>query len=271
MNTVSNTGAPRRRKLVVGNWKMNKSLREGREAFLAFEELSAPLAGKVDVGLAVPALMTPELASRRRAVRLYAQNVHWAASGAFTGETPVSHLAELAGSGSLVSHSERRQMNAETDATAGERTAALLRAGLEAIFCIGETLAQRESGNLRSVLTRQIEGAFTAGNLMRGDLALGSDPASPLLSIAYEPVWAIGTGKAATAIEAQEAHGFIRQEVSRLWGQATASRLRILYGGSVTPANASSFFACPDVDGALVGGASLDPKGFAALCAYAAK
>jgi triosephosphate isomerase (TIM) len=261
----------RRRKLVVGNWKMNKSLREGREAFLAFQEIALPLAGKVDVGLAAPALMLPELASRRKNARLYAQNVHWAKNGAFTGETPATHLAQLALSGSLVSHSERRQMNAETDVTAGKRVEALLHSGLEAIFCIGETLAEREAGQLRSVLTRQIEVAFAAGNLLRGDVAVGSDPASPLMAIAYEPVWAIGTGKAATPVEAQEAHGFIRQELTRIWGESAASRLRILYGGSVTPANAPTFFACPDVDGALVGGASLDPQGFATLCGFAAK
>jgi triosephosphate isomerase len=272
-NTKGYTKAePARRKLVVGNWKMNKSLREGREAFLAFEEATRALvlSGALDVGLAVPALMLPEIATRRRTARAYAQNVHWGTSGAFTGETPAAHLAELRASGSLVAHSERRQMNGETDATAGGRAAALLAAGLECVLCVGETLAEREAGKLRSVLTRQLQGAFAAAGLSRGDKALGSDPNAPLLSIAYEPVWAIGTGKAATPLEAQEAHAFLRSELTRLWGPDTASRIRLLYGGSVTNANAAAFFACPDVDGALVGGASLDPAAFATLCGIAA-
>ncbi|MCA2958964.1 MAG: triose-phosphate isomerase [Silvanigrellales bacterium] len=261
--------SPIRRKLVVGNWKMNKALGEGRDAFLAFEELTRTLQSDVDVGLALPALMLPEVALRRRHVRLYAQNVHWAKNGAFTGETPASHLAELSLSGSLVAHSERRQMNGETDATAGGRIAALLDSGLEAVFCVGETLVERESGRLKEVLTRQLEGAFTSAGLGRPDRALGADPNSPLLSVAYEPVWAIGTGKAATPVEAQEAHAFLRGELTRLWGQEAAARTRLLYGGSVTPANATAFFGCADIDGALVGGASLDPRGFADLCAQA--
>ena len=280
MNSIltKSAGTNPRRKLVVGNWKMNKSLREGREAFLAFEETTRALrdapsgpAGKggVDVGLAVPTLLLPDIAGRRKSVRLYSQNVHWAASGAFTGESPVSHLAELSLSGSLVAHSERRQMNAETDVTAGQRTAALLAAGLECVLCIGETLSEREAGCVKEVLTRQLASAFSSGRLATAEKAFGSDPQSPLLSIAYEPVWAIGTGKAATPVEAQEAHAHVRAELARLWGAEAALRLRILYGGSVTIANSDAFFGCPDVDGALVGGASLDPVAFAALCAAA--
>jgi len=265
-----------RRKLLVGNWKMNKSLREGRESLLAFEEATRSLrevgekGTRVDVGLAVPTLLLPDIAPRRRSVRVYAQNAHWATNGAFTGETPVAHLAELSITGSLVAHSERRQMNGETDATAGKRTAALLKAGLECVLCVGETLSEREAGCVREVLTRQLATAFSTAGLVTSEMAMGSDPAAPLLSIAYEPVWAIGTGKAATPVEAQEAHAHIRAELSRLWGDSAASRMRLLYGGSVTLANAASFFSCPDVDGALVGGASLDPAAFAALCAAAA-
>lgn len=260
-----------RRKLVVGNWKMNKSLAEGLESFVAFEERTRPLQGRVDVGLALPALMLPIVSKVKGAARLYAQNAHWAKSGAFTGETPVSHLVELGLTGSLVAHSERRQMNGETDATAGGRVQALLDAGLEAVLCVGETLAEREAGHLKDVLTRQLEVALQHAGLSTPERALGANLEAPLLSVAYEPVWAIGTGKAASPVEAQEAHAFLRHELTRLWGAKAASRVRLLYGGSVTPANAQAFFGCPDIDGALVGGASLDARGFAELCAMAVK
>ena len=263
-----------RKKLVVGNWKMHKSLFQGREDFAAFEGMVKERA-KVDtgfphVGLAVPALMLPSISQTARFAKLYAQNVHWAASGAFTGETPVSHLAELGAQGSVVAHSERRQMNGETNSTAGLRMNALLGAGLECILCVGETLEQREAGELKKVLREQIFSALVplAANAPRllSPLALGSDAGRPLLSIAYEPVWAIGTGKAATPVEAQEAHLYIRGLLNEILGQENANLLRLLYGGSVNLKNAREFFACPDVDGALVGGASLNPVDFFQLC-----
>lgn len=255
-----------RQKLIIGNWKMHKTAHAARMDFLAFAERTKALAGRVDVGYAVPALYVAELAARRTQVGVYAQNAHWAAQGAFTGEIAAPMLSDVAARGSLVAHSERRQMNGETDATAGKRVGALLRTGLEAVLCVGETLAQRETGALKEVLTRQLSEALGASGAAHATDVLGSDPMRPLLSIAYEPVWAIGTGKAATPVEAQEAHAFVRAELGRILGQSMAAKIRILYGGSVTTTNAAGFLQCPDVDGALVGGACLDPVGFSQLC-----
>ena len=256
-----------RRKLIVGNWKMNKSLREGREDFLSFRDLTSEGFEEVDLGIAAPSLMLAELASRRKSLGLYAQNCHWAQHGAFTGETSGAHLKELALNGSLVAHSERRSMNGETHRSSGLRMTALLSQGLECVFCVGETLEEREKGLLKKVLSDQWWQALEAPAFpLKAETVLGSNASRPLLSIAYEPVWAIGTGKAATPKEAEEAHTFLRGLLEQTWGSSVAQRLRILYGGSVTTANAKSFFAAPNVDGALVGGASLKPKDFLELC-----
>jgi triosephosphate isomerase len=178
------------------------------------------------------------------AVRVYAQNVHWDLEGAFTGEVSAPMLLELGVHGAVVGHSERRHLFGETDETVARRAAGALDAGLAVIACVGETEAERDAGETEAVLARQVEPL----------------PVRDGVVLAYEPVWAIGTGRTATPEIAQEAHAFIR----------ALHPAPILYGGSVKPENAASLLAQPDVDGALVGGASLDPESFAAICTAAA-
>jgi triosephosphate isomerase len=180
-----------------------------------------------------------------------AQNCHWEDKGAFTGEVSPPMLAELGACCVIVGHSERRQHFGETDASAAARAQAAQRAGLAVIFCLGETLEQREAGTTFAVLERQ------------SAALVGLDPG--LLAVAYEPVWAIGTGRNATPEQAQEAHEFLRGRLAAVLGAVPASRLRILYGGSVKPDNAAVLLSRDDVDGALVGGASLDVAAFSAI------
>jgi triosephosphate isomerase len=220
-------------KLVAANWKMFK----GPEETLAFfDRFEAP--DGVDV------VICPPFVSLEAAVGeewpIYAQNVHWAREGAFTGEISAAMLRELGVQGSLVGHSERRQYFGETDETVAKRAEAALAAGLGVIACVGETDAEREAGETEAVLRRQVAVL----------------PRHERLVIAYEPVWAIGTGKTATAALAQQAHALIK----------SLHPTRVLYGGSVKPENAAELLREPDVDGALVGGASLDPESFAAIC-----
>ncbi len=223
-------------KLIAGNWKMFK----GPEETLAFfDRFEAPDGVEV--------VLCPPYVSLETAVGeewpIYAQNVHWAAEGAFTGEVSAAMLVELGVQGAIVGHSERRQHFGETDETVRLRCAAALEAGLGVIACVGETEAEREAGEMDAVLRRQVAAL----------------PVHERLVIAYEPVWAIGTGKTATPAMAQEAHALIK----------SLHDTRVLYGGSVKPDNAAELMAQPDVDGALVGGASLDPASFAAICAAA--
>ncbi len=223
--------------LVAGNWKMFKGPTETAAFFAAFE---AP-AG-VDVIVCPPYVSLA--AAVGNGVPVYSQSVHWAVEGAFTGEISPSMLVELGVDGAVVGHSERRQLFGETDATVAARAEAALEAGLSVVACVGETEAEREAGNTEAVLRRQI----------------AVIPQHDRLVIAYEPVWAIGTGKTATPAMAQEAHALIRSLHPTL----------VLYGGSVKPENAAELMAQPDVGGALVGGASLDPESFRAICAAAA-
>jgi triosephosphate isomerase len=196
----------------------------------------------------VDTIFCPPYASLATAVEsgrtIYAQNVHWEPTGAYTGEVSPEMLVELGVQGTLVGHSERRQLFGETDASVARRARAALEAGLGVIACVGETLEQRESGDTQLVLKIQVEAiAFAAGEHER-------------LVLAYEPVWAIGTGVTATPEQAREAHAFIKELFDR----------PVLYGGSVKPENAAELLRQPGVDGALVGGASLDPDSFAAIC-----
>ncbi|MBA2384285.1 MAG: triose-phosphate isomerase [Actinobacteria bacterium] len=196
----------------------------------------------------VDVVLCPPYVSLRSAVAtgrtVYAQNVHWEPTGAYTGEVSAEMLLELGVGGALVGHSERRQLFGETDATVARRARTALRAGLGVIACVGETLEQRESGDTELVLKIQVEAiAFAAGGDER-------------LVIAYEPVWAIGTGRTATPAQAQDAHEFIKDLLD----------VPVLYGGSVKPENAAELLAQDAIDGALVGGASLDPTSFAAIC-----
>ncbi len=220
-------------KLVAGNWKMHK----GPAQTLAFLERFAAPEG-VEVVLCPPFVSLATAVARGGTV--YAQNVHWAAEGPFTGEVSPPMLVELGVRGALVGHSERRQHFGETDETVRLRCEAALEAGLAVIACVGETEAEREAGETEAVLRRQVAAL----------------PRHERLLIAYEPVWAIGTGRTATPALAQEAHALIK----------SLHDTRVLYGGSVKPENAAELLGQPDVDGALVGGASLDPDSFAAIC-----
>jgi triosephosphate isomerase (TIM) len=223
--------------MIAGNWKMFKGPREA-EAFLAGFE---PPEG-VDVILCPPYVSLAAAVATGHSI--YAQNVHWEGRGAYTGEVSPEMLLELGVAGSLVGHSERRQLFGESDEMVARRARAALEAGLGVIACVGETLEQRESGDTELVLKIQVEAiAFAAG-------------AHERLVIAYEPVWAIGTGKTATPEMAEEAHAFIKGLLGR----------PVLYGGSVKPENAAELMSQTSVDGALVGGASLDPDSFAAIC-----
>lgn len=242
--------------VIAGNWKMHKTAAEAA----AFVNSVAPAVAGVDdreiiIAPAFPALPATVEAARGTPVRVAAQNLHWEAQGAYTGEVSASMLTAIGCSHVIIGHSERRQYFGETDGSVHLRTLAALDAGLTPIVCVGETLEQRESGNTELVLKEQ----FTAGV---GQLEPGQ---FGRLILAYEPVWAIGTGRTATPEIAEASHGMLRALVGDRFGQPAASAVRILYGGSVKPANFSGLLACPNIDGGLVGGASLDPDSFAAL------
>lgn len=256
-----------RKKLIIGNWKMFKNMQTAVHDFSEFSEMVSSRNLNMEVGIAAPSIFLPELSRQtKNVISLLSQNVHWENEGAFTGEISVPMLQSAHVTGSLVGHSERRQFFGETNLTAGKRVGALLRAGMKAVLCIGESLKEREEARLEAVLSLQITEALNATGLKNSYEFLGSNPESPLFSIAYEPVWAIGTGKSASEKEAQEAHEFIRAQLSSYFNKETADKIQILYGGSVKVDNVASFVSCPDVDGALVGGASLDPKQFIKLC-----
>jgi triosephosphate isomerase (TIM) len=248
-----------RKKLIAANWKMNKTPDETREFFRDFLPLVAghsrdeivvcPPYTDVDAAMA---------AARGSGVAIGVQNVHWKAEGAYTGEISAGMLLCLGVTHVIVGHSERRQYFGETDDTVNLRLKTALEAGLTPICCVGEVLEEREAGMTDDVLRRQCVRAFHA---------ISSKKAAKLV-VAYEPVWAIGTGKTATPELASEAHAVIRREASEVFGEDFASKLRILYGGSVKPDNASTLMAQEEIDGALVGGASLDPASFAAIVKY---
>lgn len=243
--------------VIAGNWKMYRTAREAAEAIRALRALVADVTEvEVVVCPPFPALPAAVEAARGSRIRVGAQDCHWEKEGAFTGEVSVPMLADLGCSHVIVGHSERRQSFGETDATVDRKIDAVLAHGLSCIACLGETLQEREQGKTLAVLERQLRGGFARH--------LGS----PRLVIAYEPVWAIGTGKTASPAQAQEAHAFLRQLVGQMAGPEVAARIRILYGGSVKPDNIGSLMAQADVDGGLVGGASLDPSSFATIVKY---
>jgi len=191
-------------------------------------------------------------------IRVGAQNVHWAENGAFTGETAAGMLTAIGVTDAIIGHSERRQYFGETDKTVADRTAAALAAGLRPIVCVGETLDEREGNRTEDVLAEQFAGGLGA---------LTAEQVSRII-VAYEPVWAIGTGKTATPEMADAAHRFLRDQARAKFGDEAADGLRILYGGSVKPANVQGLMACENIDGGLVGGASLEPESFAAIVRY---
>jgi triosephosphate isomerase (TIM) len=245
--------------LLAANWKMHKTRAETRDFLAAFLPRAAGLSGMELV--VCPPFTSLEAAVARcegTAVRVAAQNMHAAAAGAFTGEVSAPMLTELGVSGVVLGHSERRTLFAETDAALAEKVAAALEAGLAPILCVGESEAQRDAGETEAVLRAQVA----------ADLAAVSAVRLAEVAIAYEPIWAIGTGRTATPDQAEEAIAFIRSLISDRDAGA-AGAIRIVYGGSVKPANALELFARDEIDGGLVGGASLDPAEFAAICEIA--
>ncbi|MCL6580267.1 MAG: triose-phosphate isomerase [Firmicutes bacterium] len=251
-------GPAHRRPLVAGNWKMN-GLR-GEAVALVKGLLAALGAGdleRVEVVVCPPFTVLGEVARALEGtgIGLGAQNVHWADRGAFTGEVSGPMLVELGCSYVIVGHSERRQFFGETDETAGRRLGAALRHGLTPILCVGETWEERETGRTQAVVERQLRTAL--------EVALREEPGVP--AVAYEPVWAIGSGRPASGADAQEVAAFIRSVLADVLGPERAAAARVLYGGSVKADNVADFTGQPDVDGALVGGASLSAEGFAAL------
>ncbi len=245
-----------RKKFVCGNWKMHKTAAEARGLLAELRGLVDGLAEQVDVAVAPPftALAAAAEALRGSRVALAAQDVHWEAQGAFTGEVSAPMLAEAGCRHVIVGHSERRQLFGETDETVRKKAGAVLAAGMRPIVCVGETLAEREAGKTLEVVSRQV----------RGGLSGIPSSAMAAIAVAYEPVWAIGTGKTATTAQAQEVHAAVRLLLRELCG-ATADQIRIQYGGSVKPDNAAELMAQPDVDGALVGGASLKAADFSQI------
>jgi len=246
-----------RKKIIAANWKMNMTQSEA-EAFLSTFQREIGDLDEVEIVI-VPAFTSipkvSELLAQTQTIKLGAQNMHWERSGAFTGEISPAMLRELFVRYVVLGHSERRAMFGETDEIVNRKVRAALEEKLRPILCIGETLAQREKGEVEKVLSSQL----------RGSLA-DVEPKELLETvIAYEPVWAIGTGKTATAAQAQEAHAFIRRTLHEMSDDGTAEKIRIQYGGSVKPDNASELLSQADIDGALVGGASLDPRSFAQI------
>jgi triosephosphate isomerase len=243
--------------VIAGNWKMYRTAREAAETIRTLRDAVADVTD-LEVVVCPPFTALPAAleAARGSRIRVGAQDCHWEKEGAFTGEVSAPMLADLGVSHVIVGHSERRQYFGETDATVDRKIDAVLAHGLTCIGCLGETLQQREAGETLAVLERQLRRGFARH--------LGS----PRLVIAYEPVWAIGTGKTATPAQAQEAHAFLRQLIEQMAGAEVATGIRILYGGSVKPDNIGSLMAQPDVDGGLVGGASLDPASFASIVRY---
>ncbi len=244
-----------RKPFIAANWKMNKTLQEAK-SFM--EEFLSVVKGvhDVDIVIAPPFTVLYPLASffKDTSVKLSAQNVFYEEKGAFTGEISPIMLIDAGCSYVILGHSERRQYFNETDAIINKKIMAAINHNLNVIFCVGESLEERESGKTFDVIRREIEAGL-------------KDVPADSIVVAYEPIWAIGTGKTATPETAQEAHKHIRQTLYKIYGNA-ANNIRILYGGSVTPDNIDSLMACEDIDGALVGGASLKAESFVKIVKF---
>jgi triosephosphate isomerase (TIM) len=245
-----------RKKLIAGNWKMNKTVADG----VALTQEILAVVGRevaVDIVLCPPftALDSVGRALEGQSVRLGAQNMHSEKSGAYTGEVSAEMLRTLYAAYVILGHSERRTYFAETDAFINKKVLAAVATELKPILCVGETLAERETGSTLAVVQKQVEGGLQG---------VTKDHITTVV-IAYEPVWAIGTGKVATTAQAQEVHAYIRGLLTKLYGAPLAQKVRILYGGSMKPANAAELLAQPDIDGGLIGGASLEAKSFIEL------
>ncbi|MBL9208833.1 MAG: triose-phosphate isomerase [Opitutaceae bacterium] len=253
-----------RKKLIAGNWKMNKTSADG---VALVNDIVAAVGKQADVDVVVcPPFTAVESVGRAlegSEVKLGAQNMHFEASGAFTGEVSAPMLRAIFATHVILGHSERRTLFGETDELVNKKVLAALKNQLKPIFCVGETLGERESGATLKVVQTQVE---------RGLEGVNKDQAASIV-VAYEPVWAIGTGKVATTEQAQEVHAYIRGLLTKLFGDAIAQKVRILYGGSMKPANAPELLAQKDIDGGLIGGASLEARSFVELvnAAVAAK
>lgn len=246
--------------IMAANWKMYKTQEEAADFFLKLRPVLEAVT-RCFVVVAPPFLSIPaavEATNGLSTVAISGQNLHWEKEGAFTGEVSARMLKAAGASYVIIGHSERRQYFGETDETVNKKIRAALDGGLSPIVCVGEMLAQREAGETEAVLKRQFE---------RGLYGLGAEELLQCV-LAYEPVWAIGTGRTASPEVAQEAHAFLRSQATLIFGAEAANRLRILYGGSVKPDNVAGLMAQPDIDGGLVGGASLKPDSFASLINY---
>jgi triosephosphate isomerase len=242
---------------VVGNWKLNKTIAESLALVTELKnQLSAVRGVAVGVAPVFTALSSVAKRLEGSAIATCAQDVYWESSGAFTGEVSAPLLADAGATWAIVGHSERRQFFGDTNESVGKKARAALAAGLGAIVCVGEMLAERDAGRTLDIVDSQL-----AGGLVDIDAAV----AAQRLVIAYEPVWAIGTGRTATPAQAQEVHAHIRKRLTDRFGAQTAAAIRIQYGGSVKPSNAEALMSEPDIDGALVGGASLEASDFIAI------
>ncbi|RYL93619.1 triose-phosphate isomerase [Sporolactobacillus sp. THM19-2] len=245
-----------RKPIIAGNWKMNKTVKEAH-AFVEAVKDKVPSPDLVDSVVAAPFIALDRIVADAKGsdLKIGAENVHFENSGAFTGEVSPVMLEDLGVDYVIIGHSERRAYFAETDETVNKKVLASLAHHLLPIFCVGESLDEREGGRWQAVIKKQVTKAFEG---------VPADQA-PSVVVAYEPIWAIGTGKSASAEDANEVCHFIRATIAGLYGEATAEEVRIQYGGSVKPANIASFLNQSDIDGALVGGASLQPESFLAL------
>ena len=245
-----------RKKLMAANWKMYKTPQQAQEFLRAFMPLVESHT-RDEIAICPPFVCLPAVveALAGQSIAVGAQNLHWEKEGAYTGEISAGMLVAVGCTHVIIGHSERRQYFCETDETVNRKLKAALAAGLTPIVCVGEVLQERESGLTEEVICRQC---------LRGLSSISGEEARRLV-IAYEPVWAIGTGKTATPQIAAEAHAVIRAEAANALGKHVAENMRILYGGSVKPENAKALMSEAEIDGALVGGASLDPKSFAAI------
>ncbi len=247
-----------RRPIIAGNWKMNKTIAGTKELVTELIPLVKDAEAEVVICVPYTNIATAGELIKGTNIHLGAENVHWAESGAFTGEISADMLLELGVEYVIIGHSERRQYFGETDETVCKRTTAALSKGLKPIICVGETLDEKESGKTDEVVIRQTKGAFSG---------ISKEDAVKCV-IAYEPVWAIGTGKTATSTDANATIKVIRDTVAELYGKETAEAIRIQYGGSMNPKNVKELMSMPEIDGGLIGGASLKAVDFSQVVKY---
>jgi triosephosphate isomerase len=251
-----------RKKIVAGNWKMNQNLFEGKQLITDILKRNSELSDNVEVIIAPPYIQLDLAAAQLKdaaGFALAAQNCHQEKSGAYTGEVSAAMLQSVGVQYVILGHSERRQYFGENEALLAQKTDAVLAQGMRVIFCVGEPLEVRDANQQNQLVEQQLK-----GGLFHLDAA-GFEQ----VVIAYEPVWAIGTGRTATTSQAQDMHAFIRGVIAEKYGAEIADKTRILYGGSCKPSNAAELFACPDVDGGLIGGASLNADDFSGIIAAA--